>query len=236
MKKLLALLFAGIFVIMSCSTPAAAPAEKLRILAEDYPPYNYVDAKGTVVGQSTDVVKSIMGKLGQDIKIEILPWAQAYQLTLSDPGTALYSMARTSERERQFMWVGPIGSFENWLYAKKGSGVQVSSMDEAKAVKTIAAVKNEAGQQKLAAEGFINFAFTTDIVDGLKKLDAGEVDLWLGGSREDVEIAAKKAGVNPDNLQPVVFVHKLDIYLAFNKNTAFSTVDAWQKALDSLTK
>jgi polar amino acid transport system substrate-binding protein len=233
MKRLLAILFAGILVIMSCAAPP--PAEKIRILTENYPPFNYLDATGNVVGQSTDIVKAIMGKLGQNIAIELMPWAQAYQLTQTDPGTALYSMARTQEREHLFMWVGPIGSYENWLYAKKGSGVLVSSLEDAKAVKAIAAVKDEAGQQKLAGLGFINFVFTDATSDGLKKLGAGEVDLWLG-TREDVEIVAKQAGVNPDDLQPVVFVHRLDLYMAFNKNTAFATVDAWQKALDSLKK
>ncbi|MBN1376316.1 MAG: transporter substrate-binding domain-containing protein [Dehalococcoidia bacterium] len=233
MRKLLALLFAGILIIMSCSAPA--PAEKMRILAEDYPPFNYVDAKGVVVGQSTDVVRSIMVKMGEDINIEVMPWAQAYQLVQAEPGAAFYSVARTAERERLFMWVGPIGSYENWLYAKKGSGVQVNSLDEAKALKAIAAVKDEAGQQKLAGEGFINFVFTDNIADGLKKLAAGEVDLWLG-TREAVEIMAEETGVSPDDLEPVVFVHKADLYLAFNKNTAYSTVDAWQKALDALKK
>jgi len=233
MKRLLVLSFAGIFILMSCASPA--PAEKVRILTEDYPPFNYVDANGKVVGQSTEVVKSMMGKLGQNIPIEVMPWTRAYEVTLTDPGTALYSMARTPEREHLFMWVGPIGSYENWLYAKKDSGVRVSSLEEAKALKAIAAVKDEAGQQKLAGLGFINFVYTDTIADGLKKLNAGNVDLWLG-TREDVEIVAKQAGVNPDDLEPVVFVHRLDLYLAFNKNTAYATVDSWQKALDSLKK
>ncbi|MBN1375626.1 MAG: hypothetical protein JXA01_05690, partial [Dehalococcoidia bacterium] len=88
---------------------------------------------------------------------------------------------------------------------------------------------------KLAGEGFINFVFTDNIADGLKKLAAGEVDLWMG-TREAVEIMAEETGVSPDDLEPVVFVHKADLYLAFNKNTAYSTVDAWQKTLDALKK
>lgn len=233
MKKILVFSLAVFFTIISCT--AAAPADRIRILAEDYPPFNYRDAKGEIVGTSTDIVKSIMAKVGQDINIEIMPWTQAYKLTLEVPGTALYSMARTAEREHLFMWVGPIGSHEYWLYAKKGSGVQVSSLDEAKQVKAIAAVKDEAGQQKLAGQGFINFVYTSTIAEGLKKLNAGEADLWLG-SREQVDLVAKEAGVDPEALAPVVFVAKNDLFLAFNKNTAYSIVDAWQKALDSLKK
>ncbi len=71
--------------------------------------------------------------------------------------------------------------------------------------------------------------------EGLKKLVAGEVDLWLG-SKEMLEMAARKYSINPDDVEPVVFVHRLDLYMAFNKSIPLATVDAWQEALDSLKK
>jgi len=233
MKRLVAMLLAGMFIITACSGPVAET--NIRILSEEYPPFNYTDDRGNFAGSSTEQVKSIMGKLGVDIPIEVMPWSKAYDLLQQEPGAALYSMARSPEREHLFMWVGPIGSYENWLYAKKGSNVKVSSLDDARAVRKIAAVKNEAGQIKLAQQGFINFEITATTPDGLQKLISGDVDLWLG-TRDTLELAAKKAGINPDDVEPAVFVHKLDLYVAFNKNTPFATVDAWQKALDSLKK
>ena len=233
MKKLLLLMVAGVIVLMSCNAPVQN--EKIKVITEDYPPYNYADAQGNIVGQSTDIVRAVMSKVGDDSPIEIMPWEQGYAMALEQPNVALYSVARTGEREHLFMWVGPIGSYENWLYAKKGSSVHVNSLDEAKTVGKIAAVKDEAGQQELAAQGFINFVYTGSTADGLKKLMAGEADLWLGTS-EGVASVAKEAGVNPDDLQPAVYVYKADLFMAFNKNTAFSTVETWQKALDSLKK
>lgn len=233
MKRLCFALIAGILLVTACTTPAQ-PA-KLRIMTEEYPPFNYTDAGGNLVGSSTEAVKGIINKLGENITIEVLPWSQAYETVLAEPDTALYSMARTSERENLFMWVGPIGSYENWLYARKGSNVRVSSIDEAKTVKCIAVVKNEAGQQKLAQQGCINFAYADSTAGGLKKLVAGEADLWLG-TGADVELVAKQAGVDPAEIEAVAFVHKVDLYIAFNKNTAYATVLAWQNALDSLKK
>ncbi len=174
-----------------------------------------------------------MEKLGENVTIEVMEWNKAYDLVQQEPNCALYSIARFDEREHLFMWVGPIGSYENWLYASKGSDIKVSSLEEARAINKIAAVKDEAGQIKLASQGFINFEMTPTTPDGLKKLVSGEVDLWLG-NKDSLEIVAKQAGISPDDIEPVVFVHKLDAYLAFNKNTPFATVDAWQKALDSL--
>ena len=64
---------------------------------------------------------------------------------------------------------------------------------------------------------------------------AGEADLWLG-TQADVELVAKQAGVDATQLEPAVFVHKVDLYIAFNKNMPAATVEQWQKALDSLNK
>lgn len=233
MNKLCFALIAGILLVTACVTPAQ-PA-KLRVITEEYPPFNYTDAGGNLVGSSTEAVKGIINRLGENITIEVMPWARAYETVLGEPDTALYSMARTPERENVFMWVGPIGSYENWLYAKKGSNVRCSSLDEAKAVKCIAVVKDEAGQQKLAQQGFINIVYTDSIADGLKNLAEGEVDLWLGPGAE-VELVAKQAGVDAAQIEAVAFVHKVDLYIAFNKNTPYATVLAWQNALDSLKK
>jgi polar amino acid transport system substrate-binding protein len=233
MKRLVAFLLAGLFILIGCNTPAAET--KIRVLSEEYPPFNYTNDKGVFTGSSTEVVKSIMARLGVNIPIEVMPWARAYDIVQQEPGSALYSMARSVEREHMFMWVGPIGSYENWLYAKKGSNVRVNSLDEARAVRKIAAVKDEAGQINLAQQGFINFEITATTPDGLKKLMTGDVDLWLG-TKDDLDMVARQAGVNPDDLEPAVFVHKLDLYIAFNKNTPYATVDAWQKALDAIKK
>jgi polar amino acid transport system substrate-binding protein len=233
MKRLIALVLLGILVLLSCVQPV--PAEKLRVITEEYPPYNYTDEKGVLTGTSTALVKGVLDKLGVKAVIEVLPWSQGYEIVKNNPDSALYSMARTPERELDFMWVGPIGSYDNWLYAKKGSGVKVNTLDDAKGVRSIAVVKNEAGQQTLAKNGFINFVYADSTADGLKKLAAGDADLWLG-TRADVELVAKQAGVDPANLEPAVQVGTSDLYIAFNKNTPYETVMQWQRALDSLKK
>ena len=233
MKRLYFVLIVAVLLITACTTPVQ-PA-KLRVMTEEYPPFNYTDASGNLVGSSTEIVKGIINKLGENITIEVMPWSQAYDIVLLEPDTALYSMARTPERENLFMWVGPIGSYENWLYAKKGSGTRVSNLDEAKTVKAIAVVKDEAGQQNLSQQGFINFVYTDSTADGLNKLVAGQADLWLG-TGADVELVAKKAGVDPAGIEAVAFVHKVDLYIGFNKNTPYATILSWQAALDSLKK
>jgi len=62
MKRLVFALIAGVLLVTACTTPA--PAAKLRIMTEEYPPFNYTDAGGNLVGSSTGIVKGIINKLG----------------------------------------------------------------------------------------------------------------------------------------------------------------------------
>jgi len=232
MRTLTALLLAGIFTCLACSAPA--PAIKLRVLVEDFPPYNYVDDKGTIAGPATDTVRAIMNKLGQNTPIEVMPFEQAYDLLQKEPGVALYSISRLPERVNMFLWVGPLHNYRKYLFARKGSGIKINSLADVKNMKAIAGVKNESGVQYCIDQGG-KFVYSATSSDGLKKLLDGSADLWLRPG-PDISISAKKAGFNPGDIEPVFLVHNFDLYIAFNKNTPAAIALRWQQALDSLKK
>lgn len=230
MRISVAVLLVAILAVLACST--SAPTTKLRVITEDFAPYNYVDGNGDVVGQSTEIVRAIMSKLGENISIEVMPWAQAYELVQKEPGVALFSTARTPDREKMFLWVGPLMNYEKYLYARKGSGIKINSLADVKNVKAIAGVKNEGGSQNLIDQGG-KFVYAATGYEALKKLMDGSADLWLG-PRADLSVTAQKAGISPDDIEPVFLLHKLDFYIAFNKDTPPAVVQRWQQALDSL--
>lgn len=232
MRISIVLLLAAIFALIACSAPA--PAVKVRVIAEDFPPYNYVDEKGAVVGQCTEIVRATMSKMGQDLTIEVLPWEQAYELLQKEPNIALYSTARTPDRENMFLWVGPLVNYEKYLYARKGSGIRINSLADIKNVRAIAGVKNEAGMQSVIDQGG-KVIYAATGYEALKKLVDGSADLCLAPGA-DLSVTAKKAGINLDDIEPVFLLHKLDFYIAFNKNTPPAIVHQWQQALDSLRK
>ncbi|MDD1669234.1 MAG: transporter substrate-binding domain-containing protein, partial [Methanomicrobiales archaeon] len=151
----------GLTVTCGCSTPgpaadtgnrsAAGPATDagLRILTEDSPPFNFPGADGKAAGQSTEVVNGILARLNQKAAIEILPWSEGYSLARAGPRVVLYSTARTDEREKLFKWVGPVAANDYTLYARKGSGLQISSLEAAKKAGRIGVVKDDARHQFL---------------------------------------------------------------------------------------
>jgi polar amino acid transport system substrate-binding protein len=229
------ILMAGLNV--ACVAPTAS--SQLRIITENYPPYNFVDKNNNVTGQSTEIVRAILEKTGTQANIEVLPLSEGLALAEKGPGVVIYSINRTPQRENLFKWVGPIGFYEQAFYAKKGSATAAlilfySKLEDAKKVDKIGVYKGDAGAQFLASQGFTNLDYSLTDAEALKKLMDGTVQLWLG-NKDGLAITAEQAGVNPDDLLMLPnVVRQADLYIAFSKDIPDSTVAAWQSALDAL--
>ena len=207
----------------------------LRIITEDTPPFNYAGADGKAAGQVTDVVNAILTRLNQKAAIEILPWSEGYRLARAGPRTALYSTARTDEREKLFRWVGPIASFDYMLYARNGSGLQVGSLDAAKKAGRTGVVKDDARHQFLLENRFDNITTFGSDAECLRNLMAGKTDLWLGSSTNAADIA-REEGIDPSAFIALYPVRTVPLYIAFSNDTHDSVITSWQDALDAIKK
>jgi polar amino acid transport system substrate-binding protein len=241
MRVWLTILVALAVLLIGCNfacTPSPATGQ-LRIITENYPPFNFVDKNNNVTGQSTDIVRAIMEKTDTQANIEVMPLSEGLALAEKGPNVAIYSLNRTPQREDLFKWVGPIGSYEQVFYAKKGTAAAAralfySQLEDVKKVEKIGVYQGDAGAQFLASQGFTNLDYSLTDVEALKKLMDGTVQLWLG-NENGLAITAEQAGVNPDELVMVpTVVIQADLYIAFSKDVPDSTVVAWQSALDSL--
>lgn len=219
----------------SVGTAGPAPDAGLRIITEDLPPFNYAGADGKAAGQSTEVVYGILTRLNQQASIEILPWSEGFNLTSVGPRTALYSTARTDEREKLFRWVGPIASADYMLYARNGSGLQVGSLEAAKKAGRIGVVKDDARHQFLLENRFVTITTCGSDAECLRNLLAGTTDLWLGTSSTAADIA-RKEGIDPSAFVALYPVRTVPLYIAFSNDTPDRVITGWQDALDAMKK
>lgn len=206
----------------------------LRIITEEYPPYNYQNSDGVIIGRSTDIVNEILARTQFNIPIEILPWTEGYALAQKNTQIALYSTARTAERENLFKWVGPIGNFSNVFYAKQNSGLIFRILVDAKAVSRICVNKDYSAYQYLVSQGFNNLV-TFDDKTCIQKLDEGSIDLWVG-SAEGLKYVAKNAGLNAGNFEAVYTINTEEMYIAFSKDTRDTIIDLWQRTINDMKK
>jgi polar amino acid transport system substrate-binding protein len=209
-------------------------AQELTIVSEDNPPFNFTQ-DGYFTGSATEVVREIMRRLNVTSEIQVMTWARAYQLAQTGPNVVLFSTARTTERENLFHWVGPIYKVRFGFYARKGSHLVLTCLDDAKKVNAIATYKDDVREQLLKTMGFTNLDSSKSPTSNLKKLLAGRVDLWLY-SNLGVPSVAGQIGIDPAEVELVLPFKDVNAYIAISKNTPRAVVDQWQAALEVIKR
>jgi polar amino acid transport system substrate-binding protein len=212
--------------------PAETPPGIVQLMTEEYPPVTFMKG-GKPAGIVTDIVRAIAARMNIPDNIRSTSWKNAYNMALLHPNVVLFSAERTPEREDRFHWVGPVGKNTSMLYARKGSGIRVGSLTEAKAIGAIGTTTDWFTEQHLKREGFTNLVSSKDPADNVRQLMKGEVDLSVFTDLTVPEIV-KAAGYRMDDLEPVLAVSQTYFYIALSRDTPPERVKAWQAALDAL--
>ena len=202
------------------------------MLTEEYPPVTFMK-DGKVTGFVTDVVREIIARQDIPDRIRLTSWDEAYKTALSNPNVVLFSAERTEKREKLFQWVGPVGKNSAIFYAKKGSGVKINSLEEAKKIAAIATTTDWFTEQDLKSKGFTNLVSSPLPVTNVKQLMNGEVQVSIFTDITIPEIV-KNAGYSMDDLEPVFTVSNTFFYIAVSLGTPADLVRKWQSVLDGL--
>jgi polar amino acid transport system substrate-binding protein len=212
--------------------PAEVPPGVFQLVTEEYPPVTFMKA-GKPSGFVTDMVREIAARQGIPDNIRLTSWKNAYNLALLNPKVVLFSAELTSEREDLFHWVGPVGKNSAILYARKGSGIRISSLDEARKIAAIGTTTDWFTEQQLKREGFDNLVSSPDPRDNVRQLMNGEVQLAVFTDITVPEIV-REAGYGMTDLEPVFTVGRTYFYIALSRDTPAEVVASWQATLDQL--
>ncbi len=207
---------------------------KLKIYTEDSPPGNYLD-DGKLTGLSVDVIREILDRLKLPDNIDVVPWARGYNLALTQPNVALFSTTRLPQREELFKWVGPLYTQTWGFYGKKGSNLQIDSLDDAKKVTRIGTYYKDAKEQFLKGKGFTNLISANKNISNIKRIMEGKLNLWVS-SDFNMHYLAQQAGVDPDQLELVFAFRDVKNYIAFSILTSDDLVNTWQRTLDEIKR
>jgi polar amino acid transport system substrate-binding protein len=225
---------AAVFFLMLSVLVSVGFSQEMLVITEESPPFNFT-RDGAVTGSSTEVVREILKRLHQPDTIQVLPWARGYHMLQNQPNVALFSTTRTPEREHLFRWVGPLFTVHFGFYARKGSGLQLDSLDDARRLGSIATYKDDVKEQILKSLGFTNLDSSKSPVSNLKKLISGRVDLWLFDNLGMPDVA-RQAGIDPDELELALPFRSYQSYIAISRSTPQAVVGQWQDALAAMVK
>lgn len=117
MKKFLI----SILIILTSNFALASDIDDLRWIAQDYPPYAYIDDNGHNAGPVINLVAEILKKSGSsktidDIKIST--FSKMFIFSNNKEDAVFFPLAKTPDRESYFKWVGPIFVNKPVIYAK----------------------------------------------------------------------------------------------------------------------
>ncbi len=212
----------------------------VRILTEEFPPYNYT-AQGKITGLATEVVEAVLKEMGLQGQIQSMPWARAYETARNTPGVLIYSIGRTPERDKYFKWVGVIAPTVYYLYGQPGKAYRVDSLEAAKTYQ-IGTVNEDVGEQFLVGQGFVkghNLQSSVKYGHNYEKLKAGRIDLWIM-SELTANHLARQAGDDPARtLAKVYRIPELSsdgYYMAFGMHTPDATVAQFRAGLEAIKR
>jgi len=205
-------------------------AHDVKIYTEDFPPFNYVTPDG-LRGAGVEMMRAMSVLVGYEAGFEVLPWKRAQHIVKSKPGTALFSMVRTPEREDEFKWVGPIFVTNGWLYKKADRKIDIANLSDAKSVHAVGVQAGGAAERTLSNLGFENLEPLYVPETSLRMLLEDRIDLWEA-SDIVMNFQRKKLGLDRGEVVPAIRLGKYEMYLAFSKNTPDLVLRPWRKALD----
>ena len=227
----------ALLTVMWISPDGVCAERRVEVVTELSAPLQ-TEMNGKVGGVASDIVLELFRRANWQPDIEMMPWARAYQNALARPNVAIYSIARTPEREEHFEWIGPIVPIQFGIYRLRSRhDISVTSLSDLRRY-TIGVVQGDVRHLYLQKQGMQDFPegnLNTVSYQELnyRKLFAGRIDLIVMGSMTCV---TKRV-----DCEQLSLVHTLDelsegLYLALRKGSDPTLVASLQSAFSTMYK
>ncbi len=211
---------------------AAADAAPLRLLTEENSPSSFT-RNGKLTGQYVEVAQEIQARIGNQEPIQVLPWARGYQAALNDANVVLFPTTRSAAREALFQWVGPVSTAVTAFFAKRGAGVRINDLADAKAASGVLVPRGWYMHDQLVRLDFNNLVPTNTPEQMVAMLVHGRAPLMYAMQTGIADLVGQ-AGARMSDIEPVFVMDKAQGYFAFSLKTPPDLVRQWQAALDKM--
>ncbi len=208
----------------------------LQLFTEVAPPFNYYTGsiiEPEIQGSSVEMVAEIQARNDYASQVKISGWLDAYNTVQYLPNSALFTTARTPDREELFQWVGPIATLHASFYTLSDSGISVGNLEQAK-VLSIATPSNWYTHDYLLANDFQNIVATSfSPIEAFNQLLNGEVDA-LFMYDEGINWLCDSTETPREEIVKQFEESYREGYIAFSLNTPVETVEQWQQNLEAM--
>jgi polar amino acid transport system substrate-binding protein len=169
-----------IFLILVLSSSVQAATYKIFTAA--VPPLVEKNGEGVegFGGLFGKIVADKIQKSGQAAEFEVtwVPWKRALSETKAK-NAIFFPLARTAEREKEFSWLGHLGTVESWFYTTNPK-IKIESLQDLKKFRIgfMNGSMREAELRKILGDNAANMDGLTEDLGNFKKLITGRIDIW----------------------------------------------------------
>jgi len=228
-----------LIIFSLCIFVLSIQAEKISIVTEEYPPYNYFK-DNHIIGMSVEVVHAVAKEADIKFTHEIFPWARAYLMARRDKNTLIHSIGRSKKRENLFQWVGIIAPAKFCLISLKNrDDINIKSLKNLKNYK-IGAVRDDIQEKYLINNGFEREKHIITVNKQQQNFDLlikKRIDMWATVELTGYHIT-RENHYQPNKLLQTKYcfddLSSEGTYMAFSKNTAKSIVLKFKQALQKI--
>ena len=200
----------------------------LTINTEEYPPFNYSNDQGHIIGSATVLLQKALRQADIAAYFRLLPWARAYTEARLRNHHCVYSTTRTQEREALFQWVGPLVTNEWAAFSLAERELNIAALNQLSAWQ-VGSFREDAVGDYVAAIG-INVLRAPSERENLARLEAGLLDVIVTG-KATAEFIAAEQGIA---LEHLFTFYRAPLYLACHLSVPKALLTRLQHQLDAL--
>ncbi|MCF2863847.1 transporter substrate-binding domain-containing protein [Pseudoalteromonas sp. CNAT2-18] len=228
-------------IAMSLSFSLVAQPQ-LQLYTEHWPPYNYLNEQGQVVGRATQAVRGALEAANIDADIHLTTWARAYNLAKTRANHGIFAIYKTAQRHQLFHWFCPISAPTPMFIYKRSDDqrIKVHSLADVKQY-TLAVSRDGWTHQHLRQQGFSDerhLDVAASIEVSMTKFLAGRLDLILN-TEAAMTLALRQRELSANTVIKVWELQqsqRTPLCLAVNKHSDPQLVQALKQVFDEKNK
>lgn len=225
--------FIFFLILISCSFLNSAA--QLTFVAEDLPPFHFLDENKKPTGALVEVIEALMAHTKLPYEIKLMPFARSYGLTSTKPNVVTLSLMKSAERQNKFKWIGQSYKSRALLVALSSrTDINIVNLEQAKSF-IVGTIRGYYSEKYLKNSGFTtqtNLHLSTNYKHMWNMLFEKRVDFILT-NYVAINTELQSIGNSPNEIQPIIEIVDFpgDLFLATGLSTHDETVNTLSNAM-----
>lgn len=216
--------------LLLAQTSHAAP---LTILAEEWPPFVFLNAIDRPAGMAVEIVEAIQQRTGDIAPMAVHSWDSALAIMDSQPHHMMFTLGATDDHQRRYVQLGPIMVASVQVYAQANQARALAALPDPQLYREPATATAGSMAAAAAQDAGLKTYPTRDGEQGLRLLLANRTRLWVEANTT-VAAQLRFLGQPANSVASVRTLSSLPLYLTFSVGTPADTVTRWQQALQGM--